>query len=89
MNDSKRYRALAAAMMLATGTLAYAGDCFNDEHPQSSDFEPPPPGSSAELLRITDNDVARVLDQIRAYEAHRAGADASMAKGPAREDTRR
>ena len=89
MNNSKRYRALAAAMMLAAGTHAFAGDCYNDEHPQSNDLEPPPPGSRAELLRITDNDVARVLDQIRAYEARHAGADATVAKGPTRDDPKR
>lgn len=50
---------------------ARAGDCFNDDVPASNDLEPPPPGSSADLLRITDGDVDRVLREIAAYERKR------------------
>ncbi len=89
MRTIKQHRALAAALMLATGGAAYAGDCYNDEYPQSSDLEPPPPGSSAELLRITDNDVDRVLAEIRAYEARLASADATTRPDPTRDDPSR
>ena len=90
MSNAMRYRGLITALLLTAASAAHAGgDCYNDEHPLASDFEPPRPGSGAELLRITDNDVARVLAEIRAYEARHAGTDATTTQRPARESTKR
>ncbi len=69
------YASVMLIGLLVTST-ARAGDCFNDEVPASNDLEPPVPGSSADLLRITDGDIERVLRELAAYERKRR-ADSS------------
>lgn len=54
-----------------TGTQSYPEDCFNDAVAQRDDLEPPLPGSDADLLRITDQDVQALLANIAAAEERR------------------
>jgi hypothetical protein len=55
----------------ATGTDTYPEDCFNDAVAQRNDLEPPPPGTDADLFRITDEDVKALLADIAAAEQRR------------------
>lgn len=54
-----------------TGTQSYPEDCFNDTVAQRDDLEPPLPGTNADLLRITDEDVQALLANIAAAEERR------------------
>lgn len=80
--------ALCAALGLALASGARAEDCFNDDvpagnGPASNDLEPPIPGSSDALLRVTDADVNHLLAEIAAYERRRAGKKQTEEPPPA------
>ena len=76
---------LALGLLLAAAAAAtdqvYPEDCFNDNTPQRNDLEPPPPGSAPDLMRIPDQDVRRVLDEIAAAERKRIAARSPRAAG--------
>jgi len=69
---SRTSTVLLVLLGLLIASTAHAGDCFNDDVTASSDLEPPAPGTTADLLRITDDDVERILQKIAAYERNRA-----------------
>jgi hypothetical protein len=59
---------IASTMGMLLATAVHGADCYNDEIPARSDLEPPVPGSNADLLRVSDDDVNSMLEAARAYE---------------------
>lgn len=78
-----RVTGLATGLLLAAAV--HGADCYNDEVPTRSDLEPPIPGSSADLLRVSDDDIERMLQDARTYEQkYAASPDPATPQAPAK-----